>query len=341
MLVYRMFATATALLLSYTLAFCPIAFAAISSCQLNTESNTSAKPGTTFPNGKDILIIVPKKEGGGTDIAARGIAKLMSEDLGVKINVQNEPCDSGLIATKAIANAHPDGYTMGMVTVELSIYPHQSKSKITVDDFIPIITPIAAPAALLVHTAAPYDTLEEFVEHIHNNPGTILMGNSGSGAMWHVATLAFEKEFDIRVKHIPFSKGSSDIAAAIAGKQINGTLADPSAFKEQIDNGTLKILAIMSNERSPLFPNIPTFKERGHNLVVNAWATLVVPKGTPDEVVNTLRASARRISSNTEYDDYFLKYYIQPKAIIGDDAYAMMQNDSYRFGIVLKNLLKR
>ena len=230
---------------------------------------------------------------------------------------------------------------MGMVTVELALYTHQDKSKIDVDAFTPIITPISAPAALLVHSAAPYDTLEEFVEYVHNHPGTILMGNSGVGAIWHVATLAFEKEFGVRVKHIPFPKGSSDIAAAIAGKKINATLADPSAFKELIDNGSLKVLAIMSNERSRLFPDVPTFKEQGHNLVIGAWATLVVPKGTPEKVVNILRTSARRISSTSTYDEYFLSHYIQPKYIIGDEAETLMRDDNYRFAIVLKNLIKR
>lgn len=341
MRVHRLFATATAFMLSYALAFCPIAFAEHAHQHVSSEAYTNAKSAANFPNGGDILIIVPKKAGGGTDIAARGLAKLMSEDLGVKIHVENEPCHSGLVATKAIANATPNGYTMGMITVDLALYTHQDKITIAVDAFTPIITPISAPAALLVHSAAPYDTLEEFVEYVRNHPGTILMGNSGVGAIWHVATLAFEKEFGVRVKHIPFSKGSSDIAAAIAGKQINATLADPSAFKEQIDNGSLKILAIMSNERSRLFPDVPTFKELGHNLSIGAWATLVVPKGTPEKVVNILRTSARRISSTSTYDEYFLSHYIQPKYIIGDEAENLMRDDNYRFAIVLKNLLKR
>ena len=100
MRVHRLFATATAFMLSYALAFCPIAFAEHAHQHVSCEADTNAKSAANFPNGQDILIIVPKKAGGGTDIAARGLAKLMSEDLGVKIHVENEPCHSGLVATK-------------------------------------------------------------------------------------------------------------------------------------------------------------------------------------------------------------------------------------------------
>lgn len=302
----------------------------------------SALAATKYPTEKDITVLIPKNPGGGTDTTARGLITMMQKDLGnVKFVPINKPDGNGVVSMVDLANAKPDGYTLGMVTVELAIFPHQNKTKLTVDDFAPVIAPIAAPAALIVPKDAPFNTLDEFVKYVHDHPGMVMMGNSGVGAVWHVATLAFEKEFNVKVKHIPYPKGTTDIAAAMAGKHINGTLADPSSFKSQIEAGKLKILAVMSDERTKMFPEVPTFKELGHNLTVRAWAALVAPKGTPDDVLTLLRESAKRVSSKPEYAEYFLKQGIDPTSIIGDDALKMMRADNAMYEDFLKELLKR
>lgn len=305
-------------------------------------SATSAMAAAEYPTAKDITVLIPKTPGGGTDITARGLISMMQKDLGnAKFVPVNKPDGNGIVGMVDIANANPDGYTLGMVTVELAIFPHQNKTKLTVDNFAPVIAPIAAPAALIVPKDAPFDTLDEYVKYVHDHPGMVMMGNSGVGAVWHIATLAFEKEFKVKVKHIPYPKGTADIAAAMAGKHINATLADPSSFKTQVEAGKLKILAVMSDERTKMFPDVPTFKELGHDLTVRAWATLVAPQGTPEDVLKLLRDSAKRVSSDPQYAEYFLKQGIDPTSIIGDDAQKMMQEDNKMYNAFLKELLKR
>ena len=295
-----------------------------------------------YPTDKDITVIIPKNPGGGTDTTARGIINMMQEDMGnVKFVPVNKPDGNGIVGMVDVSKAKPDGYTLGMVTVELAIFPHQGKTKLSVDEFDSIIAPIAAPAALIVPKDAPYNSLEEFVTYLKEHPGEVMMGNSGVGAIWHIATLAFEKEFGVKVKHIPYPKGTADIAAAMAGKHISGTLADPSSFKSQVEAGNLKILAVMADERTKMFPDVPTFKELGHDMAVRAWATLVAPKGTPKEVLDVLRASAKKVSSTKEFADYFLKQGIDPTSIIGDDANKMMKEDDAMYAEFLKDLMKK
>ena len=168
-----------------------------------------------------------------------------------------------------------------------------------------------------------------------------MMGNSGVGAIWHIATLAFEKEFGVKVKHIPYPKGTADIAAAMAGRHISGTLADPSSFKSQIEAGNLKILAVMADERTKMFPDVPTFKELGHDMTIRAWATLVAPKGTPEEALKILRDSAKRVSSTPEYAEYFLKQGIDPTSIVGVDADKMMEEDFAMYGEFMKQIMAK
>ena len=168
-----------------------------------------------YPDGKDITVIIPKNPGGGTDTTARGIINMMQKDMGnVKFVPVNKPDGNGIVGMADVAKAKPDGYTLGMVTVELDIFPHQGKTKLSYKDFDSVIAPIAAPAALIVPKDAPYNTLDDFIAYLKKNPGKVMMGNSGMGAIWHIATLAMEKEFGVQVKHIPYPKGTADIAAA-------------------------------------------------------------------------------------------------------------------------------
>ncbi len=294
-----------------------------------------------YPDGKDVTVIIPKNPGGGTDTTARGVIQMMQKDMGnVHFVCVNKPDGNGIVGMQDVANAKPDGYTLGMVTVELDIFPHQGKTKLSYKDFDSVIAPIAAPAALIVPAKAPYNSLDDFIAYLKKNPGKVMMGNSGMGAIWHIATMAMEKEFGVKVKHIPYPKGTADIAAAMAGGHIDGTLADPSSFKTQIEAGNLKILAVMADKRTKMFPNVPTFKELGHNMAIRAWATLVAPKGTPADVMKTLRDSAARVAATPEFTSYFLKQGIDPTDIVGEDANKMMANDDAMYAEFLAALKK-
>jgi tripartite-type tricarboxylate transporter receptor subunit TctC len=294
-----------------------------------------------YPDGSDVTVIIPRNPGGGTDTTARGVVRMMEKDMGnIHFVCVNKLDDSGLAGMQDIADAKPDGLTLGMVTVVLAIFTHQRKTKLSYKDFDSIIAPIAAPAALIVPSKAPYNTLDEFIAYLEKNPGKVRMGNSGEGAIWDLATMAMEQEFGVKVKHIPYPKGTADIAAAIAGGRIDGALADPSSFKTQVEAGKLKILAVMSDKRSKMFPDVPTFKEQGHDMVVRAWATLVAPKGTPADVMKKLRDSAARVAATEEFSSYFLKQGIDPTDIVGEDANKMMKADDELFADLLSPFKK-
>ena len=290
-----------------------------------------------YPADGDITVIIPKAPGGGTDTSARGLISYLQKELnGSKFVPVNKPEGGGITGMVELAKAKPDGHTLGMVTVELAMFPHQRKAAVTNKDFVSVCAPIAAPAALIVTKDAPYNSLDEFVKYAKENAGKIQMGNSGTGAIWHIAAQNFEKEFGVRFKHVPYPKGSADIAAALAGKHIDATLADPSVFKSQIDAGSLKILAIMADTRSEFYPNVPTFKELGYPLAIRAWAALVAPKDTPKEKLEALRKAAEKVCNNKEFKEYFKKQGIDSTAIIGDACDKMMSDDDAMYAKFLK-----
>ncbi len=286
-----------------------------------------------YPADGDISVIIPKAPGGGTDTSARGLIQFMEKELqGSKFVAVNKPDGGGVTGMVETANAKADGHTLGMVTVELAMFPHQGKCKNTYADYKAICAPIAAPAALIVTKEAPYNSLEEFVAYAKANPGKVQMGNSGIGAIWHIAALSFEEEFGVQFKHVPYPKGSADIAAALAGKHIDATLADPSVFKSQVDAGNLKILAVMAATRSEIYPDVPTFKELGHDMTIRAWATLVAPKDTPKEKLEVLRNAAKKVCESKEFKEYFKKQGIDPTCIVGEEADQMMKEDHEMYG---------
>ncbi len=290
-----------------------------------------------YPAGGDISVIIPKAPGGGTDVSARGLLQFMQKELpGSKFVPVNKPDGGGVTGMVETANAKPDGYTLGMVTVALAMFPHQGKCKNTYQDYASICAPIAAPAALIVPGEAPYNSLAEFVAYAKAHPGKVQMGNSGIGAIWHIAALSFEEEFGVKFKHVPYPKGTADIAAALAGKHIDATLSDPSVYKSQVDAGNLKILAVMADSRSAIYPDVPTFKELGHDMAIRAWAALVAPKGTPKEKLELLRKAAKKVCESKEMKDYFIKQGIDPTAIIGEDCDKMMQADHAMYAKFLK-----
>ena len=290
-----------------------------------------------YPADGDITVIIPKAPGGGTDSSARGTINFLQKELnGSKFTPVNKPDGGGVTGMVETAKAKADGHTLGMVTVELAMFPHQGKCPTTFADYKAICAPIAAPAALIVPKEAPYNSLDEFVKYVKANPGKVQMGNSGVGAIWHIAALSFEEEFGVKFKHVPYPKGTADIAAALAGKHIDATLADPGVFKGQVEAGKLKILGVMAAKRSEIFPNVPTFKEMGHNMTIRAWAVLVAPKDTPKEKLDVLRAAAKKACETKEFKDYFKKQGIDPTGIVGEEADKMMKEDHEMFGKFLK-----
>lgn len=292
-----------------------------------------------FPNGGDVTVIIPKGAGGGTDTSTRGLIQYMGKYVeGINFVPVNKPDGGGVTGMVETANAKANGYTLGMVTVELAMFPHQGKSKVTYEDYEAICAPIAAPAALIVPSSAPYNTVDEFVEYCKQNPDKVQVGNSGMGAIWHIAAMKFEESFDVELKHIPYTNGTADIVAALVGGHIEATIADPSGVKSQYDAGTVKVLGMMSEERSNLYPDVPTFKELGYDMTIRAWAALVAPKDTPQEVLDILREAAKKAYSDEEYINYFVKQGIDPTNIVGEDCYKMMKDDHEMYKEMLKKV---
>jgi tripartite-type tricarboxylate transporter receptor subunit TctC len=236
---------------------------------------------------KNITMICPWAAGGGTDAILRALSSAAEKQLGVTITVENRTGGAGAIGHAGIKNAKPDGYTLGMITFELNSLPQQGLIDFTYADFEPVIRVNADAATLTVKADAPYNSVKEFVEYCKQNPGTVSIGNSAPGSVWHIGAGLLANETGIEVKHVPF-EGAAPAVTALAGGHIQAVSVSLAEVKSQLDAGNVKCLGIMDTKRSDLYPNIPTFIDQGYNITYYTWRGLALPKGTDPGIRKTL-----------------------------------------------------
>ena len=244
------------------------------------------RAGSEFPS-RNITMICPWAAGGGTDAILRALSQAAERQLGVNITVENRTGGAGAIGHAAIMNARPDGYTMGMITFELNSLPQQGLINFTHEDFDPLIRVNADAATLTVKADAPYNTVQEFVDYARRNPGTISIGNSAPGSVWHIGAGLLANETGIDVRHIAF-EGAAPAVTALAGGHIQAVSVSLAEVRSQLEAGNVKVLGIMDERRSEIYPNIPTFIEQGFNLTYYTWRGIALPKGVDPAIRETL-----------------------------------------------------
>lgn len=287
---------------------------------------------------KEIEIIVPAGAGGGTDAAARALANEMKEDLGVGIGILNKPGASGSVGMTEGANAKADGYTLSMVFVELTMFEHLGLSPLRPSDVKPVALVNLDPAALTVRADAPYDTLEEFVEYAKANPGEISVGNAGTGSIWHIAAEILANDTGIELNHIPH-EGAAPAVTALVGGHVDAVTVSPAEVRAQIEAGNLKTLAIMSDERSEVMPEVPTFKEEGYDIQeVATWRGITVPNDTPDEIVEKLEKSVMEAANTDSFKEFMASNGLGISVKNSVEFGQYMEENQKMFGEIIKEL---
>lgn len=289
-----------------------------------------------FPQ-KSIQIIVPFAAGGGTDIVARAVADAAKNHFSKPVVIVNKTGAGGAVGMGEGANAKPDGYTVTMICVELVTLPPQNLAPFTSSDFRPIMQINAEPSAITVKADAPWNTVEEFLDYARNNPGKVKVGNSGVGAIWHLAAAAIELETDASFNHIPY-EGAAPAIAALVGGHIDAVTVSPAEVASQVNGGQLKMLAVVDTERSKSFPDIPTLKEEGYDVAVGTWRGLAVPKDTSDEIVAILKEGFLKAVDEADFKSFMDRNGLSI-VVLEEEQYAeKIENDNRLFAELIDHL---
>ena len=256
---------------------------------------------------RPITLIVPWGAGGGTDAVARMIAALMEKDLGQPVNVVNRTGGSGVVGHSAIAAAPPDGYTIGMITVEITMMHHQKLTELNPTSYTPIALVNLDPAGFQVRADSSYKTMGDVLAAVKANPGKFKASGTGQGGIWHLALAGWLRDAKVDPATVPWVP-SNGAAPGLQDLVAGGVEFVPSSLPEArslIDAGKVRSLAVMASQRAALFPNVPTLKEAtGSDWATGAWRGIAAPKGLPANVTARLEASVKKAYDSKDYKDF-------------------------------------
>jgi len=256
----------------------------------------------SYPS-KPIRMIAPYPPGGATDILARLIAQGLTESLGQPVIVENKAGANGQIGHDFVAKAAPDGYTLvlgnsAVLAVSVSMY-----DKLPFDplkDYAPITLAAQGPLVFEINAAIPANSMQEFLAWAKQRGGKVNAGLAGVGAMHHLVTEMVKLQAGVQWTNVPY-KGSAPMVLDLVGGQVDVGVDNIPSSLQLIRTGKLRALAVTSEQRTPLLPDVPTMAQAGvPGVVAAAWHGVLAPAGTPPEIVNRLNAEIVKILRSPE-----------------------------------------
>ncbi|MBI4194986.1 MAG: tripartite tricarboxylate transporter substrate binding protein [Betaproteobacteria bacterium] len=254
---------------------------------------------------KPITIVSPFPPGGTSDLTARQIAPVLERIFRQPVVVQNRPGAAGATGAQVVANSPPDGYTLILHLVSISALPERdklfgAKPAYTRDQFIGIARLTADPPMLVVHPSLPARNLKEFVALARNKPGEMIYSSSGLYGASHVPYEMFLQAAKLKMRHLPTTGGAPAMTAVLGGHAVSWA-CPPNIAAPHLASGKVRALAHWGNRRLDSFPNVPTFREQGHDIEYYLWGGLFAPKNVPPHVFTSLRNAVRQAVSDADF----------------------------------------
>jgi len=339
--------TALALMLS-------LAMFGFAACTTNPATSPSASPaGSAAPTAspspaatpdeaakypeREITLVVPYDAGGASDMTSRIIATGMEKELNGTVLVVNKSGGTGSVGMAYARSQKADGYTICYIPVEIVMQKVLGISDIVPSDFTIIGQLTEVPSALTVSADAPYDTVDEFIEYAKANPGKVTIGNSGTGSIWHIAATKLEEVSGVQFNHIPYD-GAAGAVTSLMGGHIDAVTVNTGEVLAGVQAGKLKILALMTEQRDPSFPDVPTMKESGYDVAIGGWGALAVPAGTPQAIVDKLSAAVEKASAADEFTKFIAERGMIVHYRNSADAAAFVNEQQKFFTDMLSNM---
>lgn len=271
------------------------------------ETEAAAVAETDYPK-KGISVICPWAAGGGTDACLRAFSEAMGKELGVTLTVDNQTGGGGILGHQAIADAEPDGYTIGMITFELSTYKKLGTSELTWEDYEPLCRVNTDAATVTVNAewakANNITDLASYVEYCKAHPGEVQMGGSSNASVWHIAGGYLMQETGIEIQMITYQEGAATAVQNAASGFIQGVTVSLAEARSFIESGHLICLGVMDDERSESFPDIPTCKEQGFDITYFTQRGMAISKGADPAVKARLEEACAKAAEDPAFVEF-------------------------------------
>ncbi len=264
-------------------------------------SPLAARPARAWEPDRPLSMIVAYAAGGGTDTAARLLARVLEKDLGQPVVVVNRAGAGGEIGFTELARARPDGYTIGFTnTPTIVTVPIERQARFSLESFSFIANIVDDPGGLWVLTASPIKSLDDLLAEARRRPGQVSYGTTGIGSDDHLAMLALERATGTQFLHVPFG-GSSQVRTALFGRTIDLAVVNMGEGITDMRQGVVRPLGQLATSRWEVAAEVPTLRELGHDVVEGSMRGVAAPAGLAPDVLARLALAVRRAVATPEF----------------------------------------
>ncbi len=293
-------------------------------------------PAAGFPN-RVVRVVLPQSPGSSPYL--RVFTERFSQEWGQQVIIDYRPGANGIIGVQQVATAKPDGYTLfASYASLLVINPHVYRNLPydALHDFAPIAQIVSANMGLFVHPNLPVHSVKQLVALAKSRPGDLMFGSNGVGNMTHLAGELFAMEAGLKILHVPY-KGSGPALQDLMGGQVQMVIANTTTYQPHVDSGRLRLLAICSENRSPLLPGTPTMAESGYpRMIMTAWGGLLAPAGTPRDIIMKIYRETAKLAQLAEVRDRVMSFGNDVKVTTPEEFGGFIKADLDRWGPVVK-----
>ena len=262
----------------------------------------------------EITVLFPA--GSSADVTARLLADGMSRRLGTRVIVVNRPGGGGAIGYRYVAGQMPDGHSLVWSSNSISTTHHMGLLQLDYEAFAPVAQVLVESPVVAVRGDAKWKSLGKLVAEGKARPEGITVGNSGVGSHTHITSVALFRAAGAKVVDVPF--GAAEVITSLLGSQVDAVVQLPAALAEHVKSGQVRLLASLTDKRDPAFPDVPTAREQGLNVSLEAWRGIAVPKGTPKGVITAYEAAIKGTVDSPEFTDACVRLGARPAFLPAD-----------------------
>jgi tripartite-type tricarboxylate transporter receptor subunit TctC len=296
----------------------------------------ATSPAQDFPN-KPITLVIPYPPGGSTDLTGRALANAAKKYLGQPVICENKAGGGGTVGPSLVISKPPDGYTIGISSGAVTIAWHMGKLNFNpLEDSTPIIRYTTYVFGMVVRADAPWKTMQEFVKYAKENPGKVTYGTPGVGTNPHLAMEELSIIAGVKLVHMPF-KGGSEAATALLGGHIDA-VSDSTSWGPMVDAGKFRLLVTYAPARMPRYPDAPTLKEAGFDMVYSSPLFMIGPKGIPKPIVAKLHEAFKKSLDDPDYLSILKKFDMSLNYLGPEDLEKAIRQESEQIKRVVQNL---